>query len=208
MCFNKLICNYCFRNSNKCKVWRLQRQLQQSIHGADSNAETQIQQEEDSGKLTRRRDQHLFLEGTSFVAGHVAYQSAQNPHFSGNMSLRLLAISNLVVLGKRMHRNIISSMIQWLYTYWKSKGEQTKITPLPSLTLHTHKRQANRIFLISLSERKQKNLMSFFYAIEELIVASHGDKLRRHQGEQVTTCITVVKKSMVEGSASCLKVIQ
>lgn len=93
-------------------MWRLQRQLQQSIHGADSNAETQIQQEEDSGKLTRRRDQHLFLEGTSFVAGHVAYQSAQNPHFSGNMSLRLLAISNLVVLGKRMHRNIISSMIQ------------------------------------------------------------------------------------------------
>lgn len=57
MSFNKLICNYCFRNWNKWKVWRLQRQIQQSILGADSNAEAQIQEEEDAGDSRQTVDE-------------------------------------------------------------------------------------------------------------------------------------------------------
>ncbi|KAM2363350.1 hypothetical protein EV1_002292 [Malus domestica] len=46
------------------KVWRLQRQIQQSIHGTDSNAEAQIQEEEDAGYSRRTVDEET---GSAFI---------------------------------------------------------------------------------------------------------------------------------------------
>lgn len=62
--------------------------------------------------------------------------------------------------------------------------------------------------IVHILEIKRRTNEDYSSSLTHSTRTSHGDKLRRHQGEQVTACITVVKKSMVEGSASCLKVIQ